>query len=264
MAVQTLSTTSSNSTPTFRHECHRLLATAREYLATDYWLLAREYLIWNAMVATLQFWRADLEAHVLSSAIKHVYNAFVYTTSMHLLNQQSEEVSFGHFMTTLNAAFESKLTREDKGYESGNENINIPTPDRQTPRIHHVSSDDNISFEPSTPHSTATSQSHHKPVHCQLSFSSSNEEDSSTVDIPPTYSTAPPQNPMGFAQQLPSRSIFTMCDDLAEDEKEEDLQTVILDDDHWTTKEIPDRHLCIHPTFSTTFTVSLPMSIYGL
>ena len=24
------------------------------------------------------------------------------------------------------------------------------------------------------------------------------------------------------------------------------FQTVILDDDHWTTEEIPDRHLCIH------------------
>ena len=43
---------------------------------TDYWPLAREYLIWNAAVATLQFWMADLEAHVLSSTIKQVYNAF--------------------------------------------------------------------------------------------------------------------------------------------------------------------------------------------
>ena len=50
---------------------------------------------------------------------------------------------------------------------------------------------------------------------------------------------------MGFAQQLSSKSIFTMCDDLAEDE-EEDFQTVTLDDDHWTTEEILDRHLCIH------------------
>ena len=37
-----------------------------------------------------------------------------------------------------------------------------------------------------------------------------------------------------------------MCDDLEEDEEEEDFQTVTLDDDHWTTEEIPDRHLCIH------------------
>ena len=49
---------------------------------------------------------------------------------------------------------------------------------------------------------------------------------------------------MGFAQQPPLKSILTMCDDL-EVEEEEDFQTVPLDDDHWTTEEIPDRHLCI-------------------
>ena len=31
-----------------------------------------------------------------------------------------------------------------------------------------------------------------------------------------------------------------------EEEEEEDFQTVSLDDEHWTTKEIPDRPLCIH------------------
>ena len=40
--------------------------------ATDYWPLAREYLIWNATVAALQFWTADLEAHVLSSATEQI------------------------------------------------------------------------------------------------------------------------------------------------------------------------------------------------
>ena len=29
------------------------------------------------------------------------------------------------------------------------------------------------------------------------------------------------------------------------EEEEEDFQTVSLDDEHWTTKEIPDRPLCI-------------------
>ena len=57
--------------------------------ATDYWLFVREYSIWNVTVATLQFWTADLEPHVLSSAIEQVYNAFFYTTSMHLLHHKS-------------------------------------------------------------------------------------------------------------------------------------------------------------------------------
>ena len=35
----------------------------------DYWLMAREYSIWNAAVAALQFWTGDLKTHVLSSTI---------------------------------------------------------------------------------------------------------------------------------------------------------------------------------------------------
>ena len=38
-----------------------------------------------------------------------------------------------------------------------------------------------------------------------------------------------------------------ICDDLDDDDdEEEDFPTVSLEDDHWTTEEIPDRHLCIH------------------
>ena len=131
---------------------------------TDYWPMARKYLIWNTTVAVLQFWTGDLKNHVLSSTIEQVYNAFFYPPSTHLLHQQSEEVLFSCFVTTLNAAFESNLTLEDDGYESGSENFNIPTPLRHTTRIHHISSDDNISFDPTTPHSTGTSKSCHKPV----------------------------------------------------------------------------------------------------
>ena len=57
---------------------------------TDYWPMTREYSIWNATVAALQFWTADLEAHVLSCTIKQVYNAFFYSTSTHLLHQLSD------------------------------------------------------------------------------------------------------------------------------------------------------------------------------
>ena len=49
-----------------------------------------------------------------------------------MLCQQSDEVLFSHFMTTLNATFESKLTLEDEGFDSGSENFNIPTLPRRT------------------------------------------------------------------------------------------------------------------------------------
>ena len=113
---------------------------------TDYWPMAREYSVWNATVAALQFWITDLKVHVLSSTIEQVDNAFFYSTSTHLLCQQSDEILFGLFVTTLNAAFESKLTLEDEGYESGSENVNNPTPLRRTAKLCHVSSHNDISF----------------------------------------------------------------------------------------------------------------------
>ena len=94
--------------------------------------MAREYSVWNATVAALEFWTAGLKAHVLSSATEQVYKTFFYSTSTHLLHQQSDEVLFSHFVTTLNAAFKSKLALEDEGYKSGSENFNIPTPLRRT------------------------------------------------------------------------------------------------------------------------------------
>ena len=131
---------------------------------TDYWPMARENSVLNVRVAALQFWTTDLEAHVLSSTSEQVHNAFIYSTSTHLPCQQSDDVLFGHFVTTLNAAFKSKLMLEDEGYESGSENFNIPTPFRRTPKIHHVSSNVNISSDPAKPCSTGASESHHKPV----------------------------------------------------------------------------------------------------
>ena len=80
----------------------------------------------------------DLKAHVISSTIEQVYSAFFYSTSTYMLCQQSDEVLFGHFVTTLNAAFESKLTLEDKGYDSGSKHFNIPTPLRRSCKIHHI------------------------------------------------------------------------------------------------------------------------------
>ena len=153
--------------------------------ATDYWPMAREYSIWNAAVAALQFWTADLKVHVLGSTIEQVYNAFFYSTSTQLLHQQSDEMLFGHFMTTVNAAFESKLALEDEGYESSSENFNIPNPLRRTSKIHHVSSVENASFDPDlvTTCSTGTRQSHCRPVCRCLTFSFSEDEDTPTDEI---------------------------------------------------------------------------------
>ena len=206
---------------------------------TNYWPMVREYSVWNAAVAALQFWTADIKTYVLSSAIEQVYNAFFYSTSTHLICQQSDEVLFSCFVTTLNAAFESKLALEDEGYDSGCENFHIPTALRRIFRIHHIPSDENISFDPLTPHSMHTYKSQHKPVQCHLTFSSSDDKDTLPVNNSSPPSVVPLQKPH-------SKYTQPICDDLNDGEEEEDFQTIPLKDDHWAMEEIPDRPLCLH------------------
>ena len=74
--------------------------------ATHYWPFAREYSIWNATVTALQFWMADLDPQTLSNAIEQVHTTFFCSNSAQQLMNISEEVLFGHFVTTLNDAFE--------------------------------------------------------------------------------------------------------------------------------------------------------------
>ena len=194
---------------------------------TDYWPMAREYLIWNATVASLQFWTTDLNTITLGTTIEEVYSAFFYTTSTYTLCQQSNEILFGHFVTTLNAAFEWKLALEDEGYESGSENFNIPTPLRKMLKIHHVSSIENALFDPNPVTPCSMVQSHLRLVCRWLTYSSSNDSD--TSEETPTALRA-----------TPDAQVY-----LLEDEEEE-FQIVPLDDEYWTTYEVPDRTLCIH------------------
>ena len=86
-----------------------------------------------------------------------------------------------------------------------------------------------------------TSQSHHKPVQHQLTFSSSDDDDdTSTVENSSPYSTVPLQSPMDFLQHPHPMCTLTICEDLDDDEEEKDFQTISLEDDHWTMEEIPD------------------------
>ena len=120
------------------------------------------------------------------TTIQEVYAAFFYMTSIYTLCQQSDKILFSHFMTTLNTAFEWKVALEDECYESGSENFNIPTALRKMPKIHHVSSIEHALFDPNlvTPHSMV--QSHLRLVHRQLTYSSSNDSDTSedTLTVP--------------------------------------------------------------------------------
>ena len=130
------------------------------------------------------------------------------------------------FFIALNAASPQQLSLTDEGYESSSDTIDLPTPLQKTPHIHHMSSLEHASFNPvnTTPHSTvtitpcSTPQTPTRPV-CQcLSFSS---DTAHTQDSTPA------------------------CSD-SSDKEEEDFQMVPLDDEHWTSEEVPERTFCIH------------------
>ena len=127
--------------------------------AADYWPMAREYLIWNSAIASL-VWTADLDMLTLGTTIEEDYSAFFCTASSQTLHQQSDEILFSCFMTTLNTVFEQKLALEDEGYESHSENFNMPNPLRKTLKIHHVPSIKNASFDPDSVTPSSTGQSH--------------------------------------------------------------------------------------------------------
>ena len=143
--------------------CRNFTTTTME--TAEYWPMAHEYAISNAAIASLQFWAEDLDPITLSIASECIYTTFFWTPTSHALHQLSEDVLFGHFVIALNAAFTQQLSLTDEGYESGSETIDLPTPLRKTPGIHHVSSMEHASFNPThtTPCSTATITHHSSP-----------------------------------------------------------------------------------------------------
>ena len=74
------------TTRTFQHLCllyNQLNMNSLD--ATDYWLMACEYSVWNAVIVSLDFWTADLDPITLGRATEHVYTTFFYTPSSHAL-----------------------------------------------------------------------------------------------------------------------------------------------------------------------------------
>ena len=159
---------------------------------------------------------ADLDPVTFGRATEQVYTTFFYSPSSHTLCQQSNKTLFRCFVITLNAAFDQQLSLADEGYESGSDNIDLPTPLRKTPIIHYVSSMKHTSFNPAPVTPCSTPQTPPRSVCRCLSFSSA---DNNTPDSTPECS---------------------------EEDEEEDFQMVHLDDEHWTSEETPERTLCIH------------------
>ena len=133
--------------------------------AIDYWQMGREYSIWNTTIASLQFQTADLDPVTLARDTEQVCTTFFYSLSSHTLHQQSDKILFGHFVIALNAAFYQQLLLADEGYENSSDTIDLPTPLRKTPRIHHVSSMEHASFDPEPITPCNIPQTPPRPVH---------------------------------------------------------------------------------------------------
>ena len=129
---------------------------------SQYWPFACEYSIWNATVTALQFCLADLEPHLLSNAIDQVYRAFFCSDCTQQMWSLPKETLFSHFVTTINNAFETELAQEDEGYKSGSESFNILTPLSRAQRVYHVSTMEELSFNPANVSKSPTTPEHHE------------------------------------------------------------------------------------------------------
>ena len=202
----------------------------------------------------------DLIPQTLSNVTEWVYAAFFCSNSAQQLRTISEEVLFGPFMTTLNNAFERELTIEDKGYESGSESLNIPTPLCRTPCLYHVSASENMYFRPATPlthqayspqwHSSLSSVCHH------LKFS--NDESSSTDGRQLHVRTEQSSPVEQMTCHLADDSYQDVPSEEEEEEEEEAFPTATLDNDVWMEEPVPDRYLCIHEQSKAHFLCPYP------
>ena len=218
---------------------------------------------------------ADLKPHILRNAIDWVYAAFFYSDFTQQMQTLPDEALFGQFVTTLNNTFETEFAQEDKGYESGSESLNIPTPLSRALRVYHVSTMEDLSFNPANFRQSPTSPEHlgeHSPwgyrhcsfSHCQSVFTSSEDEspvrpqNSSTDANSPAHRGADLSAPENHNQHHYCTStqnmekFFTDVNGVAWDYEitfsEENFPTAPLDDEVWSEDPILDRQLCIHET----------------
>ena len=78
-----------------------------------------------------------------------------------------------------------------------------------------------------------------------MTYSFLDDDDTIEDEVPSPFSVSQMQNYTHDPHELSSKHNLEANIHL-EEEEEEDFQTVSLDDEHWTTEEIPDRPLCIH------------------
>ena len=104
-------------------------------------------------------------------------------------------------------------------------NFNIPNLLRRTSKIHDISWVENASFDPDpvTPWSTSTRESHCRPVHRCLTYSSSEDDDGTPTDKIPSPNSVPPVQYHIDTLQQPSSKYTLKAYVTLEAEEEEDF-----------------------------------------
>ena len=136
----------------------------------------------------------------------------------------------------------------------------------------------NLSFDPTTPLTTAEQHPEHSPqrlrshspVCCHLVFTSCDDDSPvrttdpclqhcSTPDNSPLQGRAEPPSPLQHHMDCHYTSTSS-TDDSFQDAtaEEEDFPTAPLDDDIWLEDQVPDRHLCIHEQSQPHYQCSYP------
>ena len=78
-------------------------------------------------------------------------------------------------------------------------------------------------------------------------YSPFSDDDTSEDEVSSPHNMPQVQYPTPDTRSPTSKHTLAAYEHLEDDvDKEEDFQTVPLDNEHWTTEEIPDRPLCIH------------------
>ena len=86
-----------------------------------------------------------------------------------------------------------------------------------------------------------------RPVHRRLTYSSSDDDDTAEDDVSSPCNAPQVQYHEYDPQSLsPKHTLHASIHLEEEEDREEDFQTILLDDEYWTTEGIPDRPLCIH------------------
>ena len=208
---------------------------------------------------SIKFWAVDLEPHILSNAIEWVCTAFFHSNSSQQLWNLPEEIIFSCFVAILNDTFEIELAQEDEGYESGSESLSIPTPLRIAPWIYHVSKSENLSFNPTTPITTAEQQGSdatvlYATIWCSAALmkrglaqpSHPHLWHSSTLDSSPVHRRAEPPLPVQHHVNQHHMSPLSTDQFFKDETTKENFPTAPPDDGVWLEDQKPDWQLCIH------------------